>query len=152
MHEWKDSAKRRHAPNKMNIKHRIVVGSFFAAFALSAFATAQADLVVLFDGNGLPSSQPWLAYGANSLTPTQTPQAGGVRLQSDLASSAGYSNYVFPNILKNNAFPTLSRSAGFELAFSLAVNSENVSVHDRQVVCAWAASGGRCARVSPLRR
>ena len=88
-------------------------------------------LVLLYDGSGLPANQAWLGFAGLGGISQQTSVAGGVRLESDLPVSAGYSNYLFPNLLKNAAFPTLNPNLGFELAFSLAVTSENHTSNDR---------------------
>lgn len=91
----------------------------------------KAELITLFDGNGLPANQPWLAYANSGGTTTQTGQTSGVRLVTDLAASAGYSNYTPLGILKNGTFPSLNRTNGFELNFNVAVSSENHSTNDR---------------------
>ena len=91
----------------------------------------KAELITLFDGNGLPANQPWLSYATTGGTATQTGQTTGVRLVTDLAASAGYSNYTPLGALKNGTFPSLNRSNGFELNFNLTVSSENHSSNDR---------------------
>ncbi len=91
----------------------------------------QAELITLFDGNGLPANQPWLSYASSGGSATQTEQTSGVRLVTDLAASAGYSNYTPLAALKNGTFPSLNRTNGFELNFNLAVSSENHSSNDR---------------------
>jgi len=91
----------------------------------------KAELITLFDGNGLPANQPWLSYASSGGTATQTGQASGVRLVTDLAASAGYSNYTPLATLKNGNFPSLNRANGFELNFNVAVSSENHSRNDR---------------------
>ncbi len=88
-------------------------------------------LVVLYDGAGLPASQPWLNFVGVGGVFQQTSVPAGVNLQTDLAVSAGYSNYLLPNLPKNAAFPTLNPNLGFELAFTLAVNVENHTSNDR---------------------
>ena len=88
-------------------------------------------LVLLYDGTGLPASQPWLGFAGLGGVAQQSSVVDGVRLQTDLPVSAGYSNYLLPNVLKNAAFPTLNPSLGFELAFSLAVTAENHTSNDR---------------------
>ncbi len=95
---------------------------------------ATAALVTLYDGQGFPANQAWLAYRDNSLltggTATQAVVAGGIQLQTDAAVSAGYSNYDLLSI-KNPQFPTLDRTQGFELSFTAQVLSENHSSNDR---------------------
>jgi hypothetical protein len=101
---------------------------------VSATRSVQADFIVLYNGTGLPESQPWLSYADNGLltggSASQSTIPAGVRLQSDLAVSAGYSNHNFLG-LKNSAFPTLNRTNGFELSFALAIDSENHTRPDR---------------------
>jgi hypothetical protein len=91
----------------------------------------KAELITLFDGNGLPANQPWLSYATTGGTATQTGQTTGVRLVTDLAASAGYSNYTPLGALKNGTFPSLNRANGFELTFNLTVSSENHSNNNR---------------------
>ncbi len=93
--------------------------------------SARGDLIVLYDGSGLPATQPWFGFAALGGAAQQSSVVDGVRLQTDLPVSAGYSNYVFPNIPKNASFPSLNSSLGFELAFSLAVTAENHLSNDR---------------------
>lgn len=87
-----------------------------------------AAVVSLYSGNGLPSSETWLAYADNALvsggTANQTIVPGGVTLSTSTAVSAGYSNY-FGLVSKNPLFPTLDRSSGFELQFSAQIHAEN---------------------------
>jgi hypothetical protein len=107
-------------------------------FVLILFVTvespAHAELVTLYSGSGLPSAEPWLVYGFDSVTgASQTNVAGGVRLVTDETTRAGYSNYnVIPTTaLKNPAFPSLNRANGFELSFSLALTGESHTSNDR---------------------
>jgi hypothetical protein len=104
---------------------------FFILLLVSFGQNVRAEFVVLFDGNGLPAAQNWLAYFALGGTALQNPQASGVRLQTDGPVSAGYGSYQPTAQLANIAFPTLNRSNGFELSFSLAVSSETHSRNDR---------------------
>ena len=100
-------------------------------FALVLSQSAFADLVLLYDGTGLPSSQAWLGFAGLGGVAQQTSVPGGVRLQTDTEVSAGYSNYLLPGLLKNAAFPSLNANVGFELSFSLAVTAESHSSNDR---------------------
>lgn len=89
---------------------------------------ARGDLVTLYDGSGLPSSQPWLIFGNDFLgSASQTAVSGGVQLITDNTARAGYSNYIPLPIptLKNSAFPVLDRTLGFELLFRVQVTSES---------------------------
>jgi len=89
---------------------------------------ANAELVTLYDGSGLPSGQPWLIFSNDFQgVASQTSVAGGVQLITDHTARAGYSNYIpLPTpTLKNAAFPTLDRSLGFELGFRVQLNSES---------------------------
>ncbi len=104
---------------------------FSSIIVLLASQPSYGALVVLYDGSGLPASQPWLSFAALGGVSQQTSVAGGVNLQTDLAVSAGYSNYLLPNIPKNAAFPSLNSNLGFELAFTLSVNTENHTSTDR---------------------
>jgi len=96
---------------------------------------AECGLIELYSGNGLPANESWLAYGNDSLitggSATQTGVAGGVQLQTDLAVSAGYSNYQPGFSLKNGTYPSLKRADGFALDFRLQVLSENHVSNDR---------------------
>ena len=94
----------------------------------------QAELVTLYDGNGLPASQPWLSFGADTISGwSQESVSGGVRLTTDLPTRSGYSNYIpLPTpILKNSAFPILRRADGFELSFRARLLAENHSNSNR---------------------
>ncbi len=114
--------------------------SILMAVCLVAFASvepANADLVTLYDGSGRPSDQAWLAFAASPFgTTTETVLGSGVRLQTNSTAQAGYSNYnpalppTAPS-LKNPSFPVLNRAQGFELSFSLAVDSESHANNDR---------------------
>lgn len=93
---------------------------------------------VLYDGNGLPQNESWLAYTQLPLfgnQATQTVGAEGTILNTQANSTdptrgyAGYSNYTvnlatFTPQLVNSAFPVLDATKGFTLSFRLSVNSE----------------------------
>jgi PEP-CTERM motif len=85
---------------------------------------ANAEIVVLYNGTGLPTNQTWLAFAANGLTFSQSAQAGGVQLITDFDVSAGYSNYTPLGSIRNTQFPILNRSTGYELSFALTLGSE----------------------------
>ncbi len=72
-------------------------------------ATLQASLILLYDGNGLPANQTWLAYaddaGLSNGNASQTPVSGGVSLVTDNAVSAGYSNYGPLGLKELRLFP-----------------------------------------------
>ncbi len=95
----------------------------------------RADVFTLYDASGLPNSQPWLSFASNGIisggTATQSQQAIGVRLQTDLAVSAGYGNYTPFSQFKNVSFPSLDRAKGFELSFSLSLENESHSNANR---------------------
>ena len=94
----------------------------------------QAELVTLYNGSGLPASQPWLTFGADTLNGwSQTSVDGGVQLTTDLPTRSGYSNYIpLPTpTLKNASFPTLQRSDGFELSFRTRLLAESHSSNHR---------------------
>ncbi len=102
-----------------------------------AFASAPLPgaMILLYDGSGLPSSQPWLSFASDGIlsggAAQQTTTVDGVRLQTDSVVKAGYSNFSPFSVLKNPLFPTLNRNNGFELSFSLAIASENHVSNDR---------------------
>ena len=80
------------------VRLRIQCVLSYLAFVLILVAaiepSAHAELVTLYSGSGLPSAEPWLVYGFDSITgASQTSVAGGVRLVTDGATRAGYSNY-----------------------------------------------------------
>ncbi len=100
-------------------------------FALFASQPSFGALVLLYDGTGLPANQAWLTYAGLGGVAQQSNTVDGVRLQTDLPVSAGYSNYTIFSTLKNPSFPSLNPNVGFELAFSLAVTSENHTSNDR---------------------
>jgi hypothetical protein len=93
---------------------------------------------VLYDGNGLPQNESWLAYGQLPFfgnQASQTAGATGVTLNTQVNSTdptkgyAGYSNYTvnlatFTPQAVNSTFPTLDPTKGFTLSFRLSVNSE----------------------------
>ncbi len=111
-------------------------GNSFARIALLAILLINptkvwGNLVTLYSGTGLPTSEPWLAFGANGLNFSQSAQAGGVLLTSSQNESVGYGNRNLLGLLRNPAFPALDRSSGYELAFGLTVNSESHISNDR---------------------
>ena len=62
----------------------------------------------------------------------QTRVEGGVNLQTDTTVTGGYSNYLpIIRIPKNPSFPTLDRSAGYQLDFELQIHSEIQNNNDR---------------------
>lgn len=114
-------------------KDLFVLTRFFAfTFVLLLSQSARAELVILYDGNGLPSSQSWLAFGSDAPisggSASQTAVSGGVSLVTDNAVSAGYTNFSAPN---NAMFPTLDRANGFQLNFTAQVISESHVSNDR---------------------
>lgn len=102
-------------------------------------AAGRADFFVLYDPalGTLPAAQPWLAYAGDGLmsggSASQTLVPGqGVRLTTDAAVSAGYSNYrPLPPAPKNPAFPALDRAAGFALEWTLRIDDEARSSNNR---------------------
>jgi hypothetical protein len=101
---------------------------------LILLSSARAELVTLYGGSGLPAAEPWLVFGADTISGwSQTAVAGGVRLTTDLPTRSGYSNYnPFPSpAYKNPAFPQLRRSDGFELTFRTSLLSESHSNANR---------------------
>ena len=90
----------------------------------------QADFITLYDGSGLPADQPWLFFAADNAF-TQTATASGVRLATNTATKAGYSNHIPLLGFKNSAFPSLDRTNGFELAFQLSIVAETHANNDR---------------------
>lgn len=97
-------------------------------FGLNSSAVL-ASVIPLYSGAGLPATQAWLDFASDSAissgSAVQTPVAAGVQLATDAVVRAGYSNYLVNQQLKNAAFPSLDRLAGYELSLSLGVQSEN---------------------------
>lgn len=88
---------------------------------------ALSHAVTLYDGNGLPASQPWLSFNALPAGAYETDLgAGGVQLETSAPKAvyAGYSNYTLGGTLKNATFPALNAAPGFSLAFSVNMISE----------------------------
>ena len=108
------------------------------ALSVTVCSTARAEVVTLFDdGLGtLPGQQPWVGYFGLNGVASETTNAQGVRLQTDNAASAGYSNHspfsnpLAPQIL-NPSFPSLDSINGFSISFQLQVLSESHSNNDR---------------------
>ncbi|MBL8177675.1 MAG: hypothetical protein JNK48_23560, partial [Bryobacterales bacterium] len=102
---------------------RRLVSAALLALPLCAATT------VLYD-DALPSgpgAQGWLIFGDNSFGTgaSQTLVAGGTRLTTNAATSAGYANRApFFNTLVNAGFPAMNRTPGYALQFELLVNSE----------------------------
>jgi hypothetical protein len=94
-----------------------------------------ADVITLYDGVGLPAEQPWLVYADDGFlsegTASQVVVPAGVQLRTDNRVRGGYSTHSFFGIRKNNAFPVLDREAGFELAFTARLFSEQHSSANR---------------------
>jgi len=107
----------------------------FLTLSLLLATPANATIISLYDGAGLPAAQPWLNYADNSVLSSgfvsQSSIAGGVRLLTDATVKAGYSNYTPAQTLKNAAFPTLDRNNGFELSFRAALQGETHSNNNR---------------------
>ena len=101
------------------------------ALLAAASAAAQASYTLYDHSAGtLPAAQPWLAYADNAFltggTVNQTYVAGqGARLTTDAAVAAGYSNFRPTAVLVNPAFPTLDRTAGYRLTWTLQVQQES---------------------------
>ncbi len=97
----------------------------------------RADVLLYDDTLGnLPAAQPWLFYADDGIfsggSASQSAIASGVNLNTDLAVSGGYSNYVpIVNSFKNPAFPILDRGQGFRLTFELELLSETHVSDDR---------------------
>ena len=92
-------------------------------------SVAVASVVPLYSGSGLPATQAWLDFASDAAissgSAVQSPVTAGVQLATDAVVKAGYSNFLVSQQLKNSGFPSLNRSAGFELSFDLDVQSEN---------------------------
>jgi hypothetical protein len=101
---------------------------------------AQANSIALYDGTqtGQPPSQGWLYYRSLLTTSTTTLAAGNVGpvtlntgVTSGNSDSAGYSNYIPTSLttanLANSSFPVLSPATGFDLQFTMKLDSESHS-------------------------
>lgn len=92
-------------------------------------SVAVASVLPLYSGSGLPATQAWLDFASDAAissgSAVQSPVTAGVQLATDAVVKAGYSNFLVSQQLKNAGFPSLNRSAGFELSFDLDVHSEN---------------------------
>lgn len=92
-------------------------------------SVAVASVLPLYSGSGLPATQAWLDFASDAAissgSAVQSPVTAGVQLATDAVVKAGYSNFLVSQQLKNAGFPSLNRSAGFELSFDLDVQSEN---------------------------
>ncbi len=107
-----------------------LVSLFLSFFPLVSCAT----IFTLYDETqaNLPDDQAWLTYFANSNTTSSSVISNGVNLQTDTASSAGFSNYpVIPFAPKNPLFPALDSNSGFSLSFSMQLNNETHSSTNR---------------------
>ncbi len=104
----------------MHIRPLVLAGALLVS-------TLQSPASVLLYDNTLgttPGAQPWLFFGFAGGAPAQAAVPGGVNLVTTDAISAGYGNYIGP-FLKNAAFPSLNRAAGFALEFELQLNQES---------------------------
>ena len=101
-------------------------------------ASAEAVTIELYTGSGRPSDQPWLAFtnqfGASETLVSNNGNKVNLNTTANNSIYAGYSNYyssVNPSTgaltPKNNAFPTLDRTSGYTLNFSVQINSESHS-------------------------
>ena len=99
---------------------------------------AEAVTIELYTGSGRPGEQPWLAFtnqfGASETLVSNNGNKVNLNTTANNSIYAGYSNYyssINPStgtpilISKNNAFPTLDRTSGYTLNFSVQVNSES---------------------------
>ncbi len=103
------------------------------AILLLCCGKTQAELITLYDATGLPGNQPWLGFAADTLSGwSQSTAPGGTQLTTNNTTRAGYSNYLpLPSpTYKNNSFPELNRSNGFELTFTSKLLSEShLNIH-----------------------
>ena len=118
----------------MPVRYFAVV-SLVTVFAASSPAQTTYPLYDPTAGT-LPAAQPWLAYADNAVltggTVGQTYVAGqGVRLTTDTAVAAGYSNYLPIGGLKHSSFPVLDRTAGYRLTWTVQVHQEAHTSTDR---------------------
>lgn len=105
---------------------------------------SMAGSITLYDGSSgvtpdqYNSPSPWLTFAtanANFLTPnvlgTQTVNTSNnsTTLNSNSANSiyAGYSNYNSPTTIGNSSFPTLDRNTGYQLTFTVKINSQTTN-------------------------
>lgn len=98
--------------------------------------------ITLYDGasgvtpNQYNSPSPWLSFGSPN-GGTQTPNNGVTTLDTSGSNGtyAGYSNYnvnvnysnpsvITPSTLVNSSFPSLDRNAGYNLNFTVKINSQ----------------------------
>ncbi|HEY9851526.1 MAG TPA: hypothetical protein V6D28_18790 [Leptolyngbyaceae cyanobacterium] len=104
--------------------------------------SVEAATVTLYNGSGSPSSQGWLIGGGvrtvlgnpAPVALSETPVAGGVQVVTNANSAeyAGYSNYnPFTSSLVNASFPSLDRTLGYSITFSVALNSTTSNSNDR---------------------
>ena len=95
---------------------------------------ASADVITLYDdtvGN-LPGDQGWLDDFELGGMANEMAHAQGTRVQSDMASGAGYSNYSpLPLPTINPSFPSLNDADGYSLSFQLQVFAESHVSQDR---------------------
>jgi hypothetical protein len=121
-------------PNKER-KMKSTVTLLIAAAAL-ALATFPLHATVLYDGlaGTSPQAQGWLTF-ASILGATPT-TAGGVTTLDTTGGGlnlehAGFSNYTPAASLVNAGFPTLDSTAGFDLSFTIKLDTEAHATNDR---------------------
>jgi hypothetical protein len=105
---------------------------------------SMAGTLTLYDGtsgvtpNQYNSASPWLTFASpNGGTQTVNSSNNSTTLDSNSANGiyAGYSNYnatinpltssvITPTTLVNSSFPTLDRNAGYQLTFTVKINSQ----------------------------
>jgi hypothetical protein len=92
-------------------------------FSILFMGSARVNAIVLYDGSGgaLPTEQGWLFLTDPLIgsTASQVRVPGGVQLTSSGGESAGYFNFVLPQM------PVLPVDGGFAVEFSLALLSES---------------------------
>jgi hypothetical protein len=109
---------------------------------------SMAGSITLYDGNSgvtpdqYNSPSPWLTFATTNLllptvlgTQTVNSSNNSTTLNSNSANIntiyAGYSNYNSPTTIGNSSFPTLDRNAGYQLTFTVKINSQSNSSSTR---------------------
>ena len=110
-----------------------LVTIFACLWTPAFFGVATAADFLLYDATAgnLPNQQPWLAYGAIG-TASQSLVTGGVRLTTDTAAQAGWSNTLpIINTFKNPSFPALNSAEGFAIDWTMQMIAETHVSNDR---------------------
>lgn len=107
----------------------LILPALIIAFPLLTTIMYAADFT-LYDGSGKPADQAWLDFATLNLAgldvASETVVVDGVEFDSTVDNNiyGGYSNYTTIGTVKNASFPTLDRTSGYQLNFTVQIDEQ----------------------------